>query len=595
MAANPENDENELLQIDKEGRHLEQVEGQQVASSKGAKPKQPTRAEGQKKGAKEVRPSVRRNRDYSAHLTWTYELNKDLHECFLEADKSVYGYSGRMKKLWDNIHPEYAHLTAKHLTTQINRIQKKGLIFNAEDNETPAPAGINRSNIQPEERVETPKTIGDGNSTSENIQTIASSDNRAILEESQDLTDMINNIKPQWTRNYEKYLNIEVQERKYLTKKDRKIEELELQAANRITEDKLTDEGDNINLWKLNVMQYTTAITLLERHGKLREKNFIRSERKAPGWILNLENQINAVRRNLSHVTLILSVEANNLTWKQLMIKKKLKKIYGSTKNSRLIEAHANLKHELRIRSKKLRNKRIVKERQRINTLFNTNTKAVFREFRKDKKIDVTEPPPKEDVKKLWSDIWAKEGRFNSEAKWLQELREGYCQNARANIQSIKFEHFNKVTGNLKDGNSPGRDLIVGYWIKRISSLRQATFNLYQNINTNNTSIPKWLIKTRTTLLAKNDQTHNPKNFRPIACENLMMKVYTGCIAALLEEHCVENEVIYPEQAGAKKGMWGCTDQLLINKVVLDEIRKYRRNLCTIWLDYKKVYDSVPF
>ena len=274
---------------------------------------------------------------------------------------------------------------------------------------------------------------------------------------------MINNIKPQWTRNYEKYLNIEVQERKYLTKKDRKIEELELQAANRIIEDKLIDEGDNINLWKLNVMQYTTAITLLERHGKLREKNFIRSERKAPGWILNLENQMNTVRRKLSHVTLILSVEANNLTWKQLMIKKKLKKIYGSTKNSRFIEVHANLKHELRIRSKKLRNKRIVKERQRINTLFNTNTKAVFREFRKDKKIDVTEPPPKEDVKKFWSDIWAKEGRFNSDAKWLQELREGYCQNARASIQSIKFEHFNKVTGNQKDGNSPGRDLIVGF------------------------------------------------------------------------------------------------------------------------------------
>ena len=74
-----------------------------------------------------------------------------------------------------------------------------------------------------------------------------------------------------------------------------------------------------------------------------------------------------------------------------------------------------------------------------------------------------------------------------------------------------------------------------------------------------------------------------------------MMKVYTGCIASLLEEHCNENGIIYPEHAGAKKGMWGCTDQLLINKVVLDEVRKYRRNLCTIWLDYKKAYDSVPF
>ena len=40
--------------------------------------------------------------------------------------------------------------------------------------------------------------------------------------------------------------------------------------------------------------------------------------------------------------------------------------------------------------------------------------------------------------------------------------------------------------------------------------------------------------------------------------------------------------------------MWGCTDQLLINRAVTDEAIKNRRNLYMIWLDYKKAYDSVP-
>ena len=40
--------------------------------------------------------------------------------------------------------------------------------------------------------------------------------------------------------------------------------------------------------------------------------------------------------------------------------------------------------------------------------------------------------------------------------------------------------------------------------------------------------------------------------------------------------------------------MWGCVDQLLINKVVLEEVKKYRRNLFTVWLDYRKAYDSIP-
>ena len=48
------------------------------------------------------------------------------------------------------------------------------------------------------------------------------------------------------------------------------------------------------------------------------------------------------------------------------------------------------------------------------------------------------------------------------------------------------------------------------------------------------------------------------------------------------------------EQAGGKPGSWGCTDQLLINKMILDEVKKNRRNLYMMWFDYKKAFDSVP-
>ena len=48
------------------------------------------------------------------------------------------------------------------------------------------------------------------------------------------------------------------------------------------------------------------------------------------------------------------------------------------------------------------------------------------------------------------------------------------------------------------------------------------------------------------------------------------------------------------EQAGGKPGSWGCTDQLLINKMILDEVKKNRRNLHLMWFDYKKAFDSVP-
>ena len=48
------------------------------------------------------------------------------------------------------------------------------------------------------------------------------------------------------------------------------------------------------------------------------------------------------------------------------------------------------------------------------------------------------------------------------------------------------------------------------------------------------------------------------------------------------------------EQAGWKKYSWGCADQLLINKMVLDQVKQQRKNLFLMWSDYRKAFDSVP-
>ena len=42
------------------------------------------------------------------------------------------------------------------------------------------------------------------------------------------------------------------------------------------------------------------------------------------------------------------------------------------------------------------------------------------------------------------------------------------------------------------------------------------------------------------------------------------------------------------------KSVWKCTEELLINKSILSKVRRKKRNLLTIWLDYRKAFDSVP-
>ena len=73
-----------------------------------------------------------------------------------------------------------------------------------------------------------------------------------------------------------------------------------------------------------------------------------------------------------------------------------------------------------------------------------------------------------------------------------------------------------------------------------------------------------------------------------------MYKIYTGCLNGFLQDHCERNNIITNEQAAGKKGVWGCTEQLLINKTILKEVKRLRRNLVTVWLDYQKAFDSVP-
>ena len=73
-----------------------------------------------------------------------------------------------------------------------------------------------------------------------------------------------------------------------------------------------------------------------------------------------------------------------------------------------------------------------------------------------------------------------------------------------------------------------------------------------------------------------------------------MCKVFTAIITDFIMDHCTTNNIVTEEQAAGKVGSWGCADQLLINKMVYDEVIKNRRNLVTVWLDYKKAFDSVP-
>ena len=64
-----------------------------------------------------------------------------------------------------------------------------------------------------------------------------------------------------------------------------------------------TSEVREVDLWDLNVCYYVSAVTLLDYNGLLNQE--IR-RREKPGWLIQAESKIDAIRKHLSRIDVVL-------------------------------------------------------------------------------------------------------------------------------------------------------------------------------------------------------------------------------------------------------------------------------------------------
>ena len=90
----------------------------------------------------------------------------------------------------------------------------------------------------------------------------------------------------------------------------------------------------HVSLWTLNVIYYTVAITLLEKEGRLRETN--RGNVK-PGWEIRLESRIEAIRKKLSYVHVLIECDKKQkYTKHQKNLKYKMEKTVWKSNNRKV-------------------------------------------------------------------------------------------------------------------------------------------------------------------------------------------------------------------------------------------------------------------
>ena len=71
-----------------------------------------------------------------------------------------------------------------------------------------------------------------------------------------------------------------------------------------------------------------------------------------------------------------------------------------------------------------------------------------------------------------------------------------------------------------------------------------------------------------------------------IISTHIDFKVLTSILTERSYTHITKNNILPEEQRGCIRNSYGCKDQLLINKMIIEYCKKKKKNLSTSWIDY---------
>ena len=190
----------------------------------------------------------------------------------------------------------------------------------------------------------------------------------------------------------------------------------------------------------------------------------------------------------------------------QKEIKRKFEKQYGKATINNLNATITKLKQNLTVESEKLKRRKSIDERKYVNRIFKVSPKKIYREMRYGSKIKVSQIPEQSKVEDFWSSIWSIPSEHNAKAHWLNEIGEEYCKDVNPKPCVITDEILNKILSKMAN-EKPGRDLIPGLWIKRLTTTRDHFKQLIISIHNLEQDCPQWIVLSKTILIAKNEHT----------------------------------------------------------------------------------------
>ncbi|KAL5509990.1 hypothetical protein EMCRGX_G005453 [Ephydatia muelleri] len=143
----------------------------------------------------------------------------------------------------------------------------------------------------------------------------------------------------------------------------------------------------------------------------------------------------------------------------------------------------------------------------------------------------------------------------------------------------------------LPNNSAPGPDRLRYSDWKRLGSSVSILMTVINTCRVNK-KIPLSWKASSTILIHKAGDTSSLDNWRPIALQNTIYKVYAGAIAKRLTSWAIETGRLSPSQKGFLP-YEGCLEHNFVLRSVLQDARRRKRDLTVSWLDLKDAYSSV--
>ena len=152
-----------------------------------------------------------------------------------------------------------------------------------------------------------------------------------------------------------------------------------------------------------------------------------------------------------------------------------------------------------------------------------------------------------------------------------------------------------RVMRKMPNWKAPGLANVQGYWLKNLIPLHDKLVVYLQDCLDPGV-VPDRLTRERT-LLIQNDKVKGnvASNYRPITCSPLLWKLLTVILANEIYDYLEKKMLLPEEQKGCRRKCKRTSDLLFIDKMILREVLMRKKNVAVVWIDYKKLYDMVPY